>query len=78
MYGLTCHAACYALLQSELGYKLLYSDVWPMLEAAAEAAAWCSAQGECLQDHYGGLSEYWGQVDYQLGCSLCTVQLVNM
>ena len=86
VYGLVCHAACYALLQSEIGYKLLYSDVWPILEGAAETALanepdpgspqGVGPQGECLQWHvslcYGGMRHYQDTVGFPLGCSLCT------
>ncbi len=31
--GLTCHAACYQLLYSRLGYTLMFEDVLPLLQS---------------------------------------------
>ena len=56
LYGLTCHMACYHFLHDKLNYKLQFEDVWPIL------ALNFVSPFECLQNDYGGITKYHGQV----------------
>lgn len=57
--GLTCHKACYHLLHERLGYVFHFEDVWPVLEASADAHNHTS---EYLHYDYGGIKKYHDQV----------------
>ena len=58
--GIVCHKACWELLYKELGYKIKYSDVWPLQRFGSNLL-----EGPYS---YGGMTTYYDQFFFVDSC----------
>ena len=69
-HGLTCHKACYQFLHERLKYKLQFQEVWPLLIRLDNPSPSQMPADSKLDDKYGGMTKYNGQVTANLFCWL--------
>lgn len=55
--GVTCHTACYELLESSLNYRLQLHDIWPLVMRNP------AGYGARVEEDYGGMVKYHCQVN---------------